>query len=128
MSEITEIRTIEKEKVFVAPNWKLIWWKFSRHKLALVSLVILGLFYFCVIFADFIAPSDPRKPDRDYIYVPPQRLRFFDTDGRFHLRPFVYDVVLELDQVTYRRYYRPDTARRYPIYFFARGDSYKLFG
>ncbi len=40
------------------------WWKFSRHKLAVASLVILGFMYVGVIFAEFVSPYDPTAMDK----------------------------------------------------------------
>ena len=41
-----------------------------------------------------------------------------------HLRPFVYGITLELDPVTLRPSYVPDTSTIYPIYFFVEGTPY----
>jgi len=47
----------EKEaRAFVAPQWKLIWWKFRKHKLALISALLVGFIYFVALFAEFLAP------------------------------------------------------------------------
>ena len=41
---------LEKEaRQFVAPQWKLVWWKFRKHKVALVVGVIVILFYLVAI-------------------------------------------------------------------------------
>ncbi len=55
------------ERVMVATQWQLMWWRFRKHKLAMASAVIITLFYLVVIFADFCAYSDPhedRRPQR----------------------------------------------------------------
>jgi peptide/nickel transport system permease protein len=119
---------VKEERLFVASNFQLVWWKFTRHKLAVVSLVILGLLYFCVIFADFIAPYDPGKAEQNYIYMPPQRVHWVDQTGRFRLRPFVYGVTLELDPSSYRRHYGEDRTREFPLRLFVRGDRYRFLG
>ena len=38
------------EKVYVAPPWKLMWWRFRKHKMALISSVVLILSYFTAAF------------------------------------------------------------------------------
>ena len=38
---------------------QLAWRRFRRHKLAMVSAVVVILFYSMVLFADFLAYSDP---------------------------------------------------------------------
>ncbi len=118
----------QKEKLFMATQWQLIRWKFFRHKLAVSALVILGIFYFGVLFAEFIAPYDPHATDKDFIHVPPQRIRFFDSEGRFHLRPFVYGLTTEMDKVTLRINHVPDPERVYRVKLFAAGDEYRLWG
>ena len=119
---------IEKKKLFVASQWQLIRWKFFRHKLAVGSLVVLAILYLCAIFAEFISPYDPTHNDVQYIYAPPQRIRFFDEEGHFHLRPFVYGRKSELDMVTLRTSYEEDRRYIYPLYFLVQGDPYNLWG
>ena len=51
---------IEKEdRSMYATQWQLIWWKFRKHKLAVVSAVLLILLFLTAIFADFVAPYAP---------------------------------------------------------------------
>ncbi len=118
----------EREKIFVASQWQLIRWKFFRHRLAMGALGVLSIFYFFAIFAEFTSPYDPRGRDIRYVYSPPMYLRFVDETGAFHLRPFVYGVEGKLDMITLRKTYVEDKTKKYPLYFFVRGDSYKLWG
>jgi len=119
---------IKKERLFVASQWQLIRWKFVRHKLAMGALGVLGVLYFFAIFAEFTSPYDPRAHDIRYMYCPPMRIHFFDENGVFHLRPFVYKVKAELDMITLRKTFVEDKGEKYPLYFFVRGDPYKLWG
>ncbi len=119
---------IEEEKIFVASQWQLIRWKFFRHKLAIGALVVLGIFYLCAIFAEFVSPYDATSHDVRYMYAPPQRLRFFDEKGYFHLRPFVYGLKSEFDRVTLSTNYEEDKNYVYPLYFLVKADPYKLWG
>ena len=119
---------VKKDKLYVASQWQLIRWKFYRHKAAMAALVVLAILYFFTIFAEFTSPYDARQHNVDYLGAPPQGIRFFDNDGRFHLRPFVYGLKSEFDS-EYRRFnYTEEETIRYPIYFFVKGDSYKLWG
>lgn len=113
--------------MFVASQWQLIRWKFMRHKMAVISLVIMALMYLIIIFAEFVAPYDPNEYDTDYMYAPPQRIRFFH-EGRFHLRPFVYGLSATVSEYTYQTEYTVDKSVRYPIHFFVRGDPYEAWG
>lgn len=114
--------------VSTASQWKLMWWKFRRHKLAMVSMVVLVLFYFGVIFAEFVSPHDPREPDKRYLHAPPHRLRFVDEEGTFRIRPFVYPLIRHTDPKTLVLSYTEDRERKLPIRFFVRGDSYEWLG
>ena len=117
-----------EERLFVASQWQLIRWKFLRHRVAVAALVVLGAFYFGAFFAEFVAPYDGRLHDQERVLQPPQRLRFVDADGRFHLRPFVYGLTQTINEVTYGKEYAVDPGRRHPLGLFVRGDPYRFWG
>jgi peptide/nickel transport system permease protein len=117
----------EEEAFFRAGQWQLVWWKFKRHKLARIAMVVLGILYFTAIFAEFLAPHQPLNRYKDFAASPPSKIRIRDVDGSFHW-PFIYPTVRERDPVTFRPFYAEDTSRRYPIKLFAHGDAYKLWG
>jgi peptide/nickel transport system permease protein len=116
-----------EERVALATPWQLMRWKFLRHRVAVMALGVLVIFYLSVIFAEFVAPYPPTRYDTDYMYMPPQRIHFFD-EGRFQLRPFVYGMTAELNTATFRTTYEVDQTQKYPIYFFVKGEPYKLWG
>jgi peptide/nickel transport system permease protein len=103
------------------------WWRFRRHKLALISTAVLILFYLAGAFCEFLSPHDPHRYDVKRVYAPPQPLRFVGERG-FRLRPFVYPIVSTRNMETLRVEYRVDTSREMPIRFFVRGDPYKFWG
>ena len=117
-----------KEKLYVASSRQLVWWKFSRHRMAMISMGVLIVLYLTAIFADSVAINDPAVLDTRHINQPPQRLHFVDAEGRFHLRPFVYGVLKALDRVTLIEIYTEQPERVYPLRLFARGYSYRLLG
>ncbi|MCX7720465.1 MAG: ABC transporter permease [Dictyoglomus thermophilum] len=117
----------KEEKIYVASQWKLMWWRFRRNKLAIIGLVVLIIFYIIAAFCEFFAPYDPYKYDVRYVLAPPQRIHFVDEQG-IHLRPFVYAYKMEVDPNTLRRIYTEDKSRKYNIKFFVRGHEYKLLG
>lgn len=116
------------ERIFVASPWRLIWWRFQRHKVALVAGVVVILFYLVAIFAEFVAPYDPNQFTARLTYAPPTRPHFFDAQGHFHLRPFVYGIKATVDPIAFRREFAVDTSALYPIHFLVQGAPYKLFG
>jgi peptide/nickel transport system permease protein len=105
---------------------RLIYLQFKKHKAAWIGLVALVALYLVVIFAPFFAPYDPQRR-LQVPYVPPQGIHFFDQEGNFHIRPFVYGVTMETNLETFRREYTIDSEKKYPVYFFTKGDPYKLW-
>src|SRR5690606_24900623 len=45
--------------VYVAPAWKMTWWRFRKHKLALVCLWIFGVVALIALAPGFFATQDP---------------------------------------------------------------------
>ena len=113
----------DEEREYIASQWKLIWWRFRRHRLALVATAILAAFYFIVLFPEFLATHDPSAESAARTRTPPQRVYFFD--GWKPGRPYVYGLVAIRDPVTLRVNHSEDRSVKYPIYFFVDGHSYK---
>lgn len=114
-----------REDAYVATQWTLMWRKFKRHKLAMVGTTIVVLFYLVALFAPFLAPHDPFARDTQHIYVPPQRLQLFGSEG-FGLH--VSGLKMVEDPKTWARTYASDPEVSHPVSFFVRGHPYKLFG
>ena len=115
------------QDIAYASQWRLVWRKFRRHRLAVGAAVVLILLYAGALFAPFLSPHDPNEKSVDYKEAPPQALHWVDESG-FHLRPFVYPLAHEVDRHTFARIYREDRSQRYPVRFFVRGEPYRLFG
>lgn len=109
-----------------APNWVLVWRKFKRHRLGLISGIFLLISYLTLPIAGFIAPYTPNERSSDYLYAPPQSINLWH-EGRF-IGPFVYPTEATADLVNYRWTYETDTTTPMPLQFFCDGDTYKLFG
>ena len=125
-SEFIEVPS-EREKIFVASPRQLMWWRFRRHRMALLSGVVLILLYLVALTWEFLAPYDPLRHDVQSAYAPPQRLRFFDEEG-FHFQPFVYGLEGERDPETFRKIYEVDKSSKHPIKFMVKGDPYRFWG
>ena len=117
----------KREDYYVASQWQLMWRKFKKHTLAMVGTGVLGLFYVLVLFSEFISPYGPYMRFSDYLNAQPQRIRFLDEESGFQLRPFVYDLKRQVDPDTFRRTFVVDTSTRHFIYFFVRGEPYKMW-
>ncbi len=101
--------------------------KLPRHRLAMLGMVVLVTLYFGAIFADFLSPYHFDNEQRENSYNPPTPLHFVDSEGKLHLRPFIYRYTYHFDQF-YQRVYTPDLSQRFPIKLFVEGDPYKLLG
>src|SRR6476469_241417 len=89
------------ERVVVASQWRLMRWKFRKHRLALISLVIIIILYIISFFAGFFEPkaSDPsnlQSPNysppgythqAEYVNASPMPIYWIDN-GAFS--PYVY--------------------------------------
>ena len=118
--------TPEMERYYMAPQWRLVWWKFKRHKLAVVSGIILLIFYFSILISEFIAPYHLQHRHTKFIFAPPQSVHLFH-EGDF-VGPFVYGFKFKLNQQTLQREYSEDPSKVYLLRFFCLGDEYKWWG
>ncbi|MEO1103700.1 MAG: ABC transporter permease [Pseudomonadota bacterium] len=118
--------TPEQERYFQASQWRIIWWRFRRHKLAVWSAAILLLFYLCVPFAEIIAPYNPNQRHTDHIYAPPQGIHLFH-EGRF-VGPFVYGKRAEMDFETLQWVYVTDRQDVQKLRYFCSGEEYDFWG
>ncbi|MFI3300330.1 MAG: ABC transporter permease [Candidatus Gastranaerophilales bacterium] len=98
-----------------------------KDKFAKIALVILGLIYFALFFADFIAPYSKDFSDRTMSYVPPSQIYTINEDGKFS-KPYTYNYIRELDDEELRVVYRLDRSQKHYLNFFGKGESYKFLG
>lgn len=115
----------KQEKYYMSSQWQLMGRKLVRHKLAVISFVILGLLYFGAIFAPFLAPSGLEDYSGAYSDSPPVKLHFM-RDGEW-IGPHVYPWKIERDMFE-NKVFTEDTTQPYPVRFFVRAGNYKLFG
>ncbi len=117
-----------ENRYYTASQFQLMWWKFKKHRLALVGSTILGIFLFIALFAEFLSPYAPTARTVDYLFGRPQVLHFVDAEGKFHLRPFTYALTAAMDPKTFLLEVKEDTSKPWPVYFFIKGDPYKMWG
>ena len=111
---------------FDAPSYVLIWRKFRRHRLGLISGLFLLICYIILPVAGFIAPYTANERSADYLYHPPQDISLWH-EGEF-IGPYVYPAVAVADLENYRWRYTVDTTQPLPLMFFCEGSKYKLVG
>lgn len=108
----------------------LMWRRFKRHRLALVSLWVVILFYLVALLAEFLAPADPSAYSARYTFAPPQGLQFIsqNEDGSWRFFPHVNGYASEIDRAAMRRTYVIDPDVEIPVHFFIASEPYKLMG
>ena len=115
------------EEWYVASQYRLMWRRLTRHRLAIFGGVVLAVLYLVAIFCEFVAPYDPSTKNTDLLTAPPQRIHFFGQ-GSFSPRPFVYAYTVAEDPVTWRKVYADDPETHFPIRWFVRGEEYRFWG
>jgi peptide/nickel transport system permease protein len=90
----------------------------------LLAIGCLIVIHVLVVFAGFVAPYNFDTQERFHPFVPPTRIHFFDSHGRFHFRPFVY--ALSQDEISGE--YREDQSVAFPIKLFAAGEEFRVLG
>ncbi|MDE7261497.1 MAG: ABC transporter permease [Oscillospiraceae bacterium] len=115
------------ESRYMASQWKLMWIKLKKHKLAKFSMIVLAILYISALFADFLAPYGLEDFTGLYKDTAPTAVHWRDEDGSFS-RPFVYKLQKINDRKTFSVITSEDTSAKYYVKFFAKGNEYKLFG
>ena len=118
--------TEAQERVYLASQWKLMWWKFKRHKVAVFSGLFLLFLYSSTLISEMIAPYGLETKNARYVFAPPQSVHLFH-EGEF-IGPFVYGWNRSSDPETLKRIYTENLKKVQPLRFFCSGDKYKLWG
>lgn len=98
-----------------------------KDKFARIALIVLGLIYFALLFADFIAPYTKDFSDRTMAYVPPSKIFTIDENGKLS-RPYTYNYKREFDKDELKIVYTLDRSKKHYMKFFAKGQPYKFLG
>jgi len=114
------------ERFYYANPWQLIMWRFRRHRLAMISLVLLVTLYLSAILAPFVSPYLATTRFEGMQMMPPTRIHMIHEDRL--MRPFIYSLTKTLDTETFRYTFTEDTSQVYPILFFMQGEEYKVLG
>ena len=130
MNQITEsaLPAVLQEDEQYESYFQLVWKRFKKSKAAIAGGLMIIVLAVLAVFADFFSPTDPGQIDLKSTFTPPQRIHFVDAEGRFHLRPFTYNQVLELDPTTFAPIWSEDTSHRFQVKFFVRSWEYELLG
>jgi len=123
----SKIDNKKKEAYYTATQFQLMWWKFRRHRTAIIGSVVLGIFVFIMLFCEFLAPYGMQSRDSDYVFGKPHKVHLFDDNGTFQ-GLFVYELSTSFDRVSMQIVLKEDKEAISKIRFFARGEPYKLWG
>ena len=118
---------VKKETYYTATQLQLMWWKFRRHRLAIIGTIVLGIFVVIMLFCEFLSPYYSQSRNSNYIFGEPQKIHLFDDEGTFQ-GPFVYGVATKFNKETMQLDLIEDRENIQKIKFFAKGEPYKLWG
>ena len=118
----------KRKEAEIASQWQLMYWKFIKHKLALIALPIVTILIILALFSEFFAPTLPALRHENYMQAQPNGLRLICVDGNFYLRPFVHGIERHTDPATFQRVYLPISGVRHEMGFFVRGPEYMMWG
>lgn len=116
---------IRDNRYDVAPNWRLVWWRFKEHRLAFASLFLFIPFLVVALVPEFFATYDPIHTDATQSYVPPMPVQWID-EGSFH--PYVYATEGARNPQTLKMEWKANPERKLYLHLFVRGEPYKILG
>jgi peptide/nickel transport system permease protein len=120
--------SIQREGLSRHSYFHAVWYRFRKNKLGKFSGVVIIILIFVVMFAEFLSPNDHTVIEDQWSFHPPTRLHLVDSEGRFHLRPFVYGTDRVRNPTNLKLEYVDDTDVIYPVRLFVRSWEYKMLG
>jgi peptide/nickel transport system permease protein len=122
---ILPVSSKAEERISVASNWQLVWWRFRKHRLAMISAVVLIVFYIVVLFPDFFSVINPEETNQRLMFIPIQPIHLI-RDGQ--LDPWVPGITGKRNPVTLRMEWTVDETVQNRVRFFVKGYEYKILG
>lgn len=111
----------DADAVSVAPNWKLVWWRFKKHRLAVISGCIVLCIALVALVPGFFATQDPNRSNAMGSFIPVQRVHFWDHGPDL----FVYGITGARNPRTLRMEWQIDESEKIPLRLFARGYQWE---
>lgn len=114
----------------VASQWRLMWWAFRRHHLAMAGLVVTLAMYIVAAVPGFFAVNDPARQNARTAFHPPQAIHVLEWgEGMLPaFRPYIHPYALKRDPVSLASVYVPDEARKVYLNFLGEGYEYSILG
>ena len=123
----TAVDTVDSNSSYeVASQYKLMWWKFKKHKAAMIAVPVLILMYLVCMLCEFFSPSLPLFRYKDYKDCRPTKIHLWDDEGNFQ-GPFVYGIERYTDPYTFRKSY-VESEQINKLGFFVHGEEYNVLG
>lgn len=113
----------EEEKRYALSQWQLMFRKFKHSRTAIIGGFFVLLFYLAMILSNFLAPYGGDQRFIEYLYAPPQGVRFSLEHGLY-----TYALETAFDKETLKAIYKSDVKTVVPIKFFVRDTEYKILG
>ena len=114
-----------EDRYYYASQWELIRWRFGRHKLAVISLVLLVILYLTAVFCEFIAPYAIDTRFVTFAQSPPSKVHWIKPDGGFG--PYIFGIKKGFNKETFLYDFTEDKNVVYPIQLYIHGDKYKMW-
>jgi peptide/nickel transport system permease protein len=115
-----------QERYFLASQWRMMWWKLKRHRIAVISGAVLLAMYLSILICEFLAPYNYQARHADFIYAPPQGIHLFADAG--FVGPHTLGFDYRLDMKNLKRIYTPNPEKVQRLRFFCHGDPYWFWG
>ena len=114
------------ERYLNASQGQIIWWRFLRHRVAVIALVFLAVIYSSIFVSEMIAPYDLHHRSSGFVYSPPQGIHLFH-EGHL-IGPFVYPLDFKMNMDTLKREYTTNHSKPQRLRFFCSGEKYNFWG
>ena len=115
-----------QEDYYLASQWVLMGRKLKKHKLARVSMVILGILYFGALFGQFLAPYGLEEFDGLYRNSAPTKI-YWIHEGEY-VGPYVCKLQKTINKADFSVTITEDITEYYPIEWFVHSSEYKFLG
>jgi peptide/nickel transport system permease protein len=114
----------DAQAVLVAPNWKLVWWRFRKHRLAVVSGVVVMVIAVIALLPGFFSTQPPGQSDPTGSFIPIQRVHLWDDGPAL----FAYGVTGARNPRTLRMEWQIDAGQKIPLRLLATGYEWQALG
>ncbi|HHG89953.1 MAG TPA: ABC transporter permease [Devosia sp.] len=114
----------EADAIAIAPNWKLVWWRFKKHKLAMVSGIIVMFIVIIAAFPGFFSTQDPSESRTRGSFIPPQAIQFWDNGPAL----FAYAIEGKRNPRTLKMEWVTSETKKIPLRLFGTGYEWEVLG